>query len=60
MKDHSGDAVPVLIAGPSVRSDSVSKFEERSCINGYYRFNSGLELMNEILNLTARAEMIGS
>jgi len=60
MKDHSGDAVPVLIAGPSVRSDCIAKFEERECAKGYYRFNSGTELMNEILNLTAKAKMVGS
>ena len=60
MKDHSGDAVPVLIKGPGVRVDKVAEFGERACAKGYYRFNSGMELMNEILNLLGKAELVGS
>ena len=60
MKDHSGDAVPVLLKGPSVRADDVNEFTERTCAKGYYRFNSGIELMNEILNLMNKAELVGS
>jgi len=60
MKDHSGDAVPVLIWGPGIRSDTVDEFSERACAQGYYRFNSGIDLMNEILNLLNKAHLVGS
>ncbi len=60
LKDHSGDAVPVLICGSSVRSDSVASFDERSCANGYYRFMHANELMREIINLLGRSKIVGS
>jgi len=34
VKDHTGDPVPVVIAGPGVRSDDVKRFSERDCAKG--------------------------
>src|SRR5690606_20239492 len=34
LAEHSGDPVPVFLAGPSVRTDSVTSYGERACAAG--------------------------
>ncbi|MEM2574024.1 MAG: 2,3-bisphosphoglycerate-independent phosphoglycerate mutase [Candidatus Jordarchaeales archaeon] len=34
VKDHTGEPVPVAIAGPGIRSDDVKRFSERDCAKG--------------------------
>lgn len=34
VKEHTGDPVPIAIAGPGVRSDDVKRFSERDCARG--------------------------
>ncbi len=59
-RDHTGDEVPVLIAGPEVRSDDVTTFSERSVYKGYLNRIRALDLMTYMLNLTNRLEKYGA
>ena len=56
---HSGDPVPVLIAGFNVRRDHVKKFDEISVIRGGLHRIRGKELMNILLDVTHRAPEYG-
>ncbi|MFH1125743.1 MAG: 2,3-bisphosphoglycerate-independent phosphoglycerate mutase [Candidatus Altiarchaeota archaeon] len=60
LKTHSGDPVPLLMNGPSVRVDDVKEFGERSCAKGGLGHIKGLELMPEILNLIGKAPLVGA
>ncbi|MBI3588528.1 2,3-bisphosphoglycerate-independent phosphoglycerate mutase [Candidatus Micrarchaeota archaeon] len=60
MKNHSADAVPLLMAGPGVRKDAIRKFGERDCGRGGLGRLKGADLMPEILNIMARTPMYGS
>jgi len=58
--DHTGDPVPVVIAGPEVRTDGVTKFDERSAAKGgLCRLNSS-EVLPIMLNLMNRTEKFGA
>ena len=58
--DHTGDPVPVLIAGPEVRTDGTIKFDERSAAKGgLSRLNSS-EILPIMLNLMNRTEKFGA
>ncbi len=59
-RDHTGDEVPILIAGPEVRSDDVTTFSERSVYKGYLNRIRALDLMTYMLNLTNRLEKYGA
>ena len=57
---HSGEAVPLLIAGgPNVLVDDVKEFHERAVIHGGLGRVYGTELMPILLNLTDRARLYG-
>ncbi|NOZ82827.1 MAG: 2,3-bisphosphoglycerate-independent phosphoglycerate mutase, partial [Euryarchaeota archaeon] len=58
--DHCGDTVPVLIAGPEVRSDGVSAFSERACAAGGLGRIRGTDLMPILLDLMNRSEKYGA
>ena len=60
LKNHSGDAVPLLINGRGVRVDSIQKFGERDAAKGGMGRIRGLDLMPELLNLAGRAKMYGT
>ena len=51
---HSGDPVPVVIAGPNVRPDSVDRFDEISCARGGLHRIRGKDIMPILLSLTDR------
>jgi 2,3-bisphosphoglycerate-independent phosphoglycerate mutase len=58
--DHTGDPVPVVIAGPEVRTDCVAKFDERSAAEGgLCRLNSS-EVLPIMLNLMNMTEKFGA
>ncbi len=59
-KDHVGDDVPVLIAGPEVRSDSVRSFSERACARGGLNRIRGYDIMPILMNYLKRTPMFGS
>ncbi len=56
---HSGEPVPVVIAGPNVRRDKVEKFDEISAAEGCLGLIRGRELMSMILNYSDRAVLHG-
>ena len=56
---HSGEPVPVIMAGPSVRRDDVRKFSEIHAAKGCLGMLRGDELMLMILNFSNRGNLDG-
>lgn len=56
---HSGDAVPVLMAGALCGVDNVRSFSEKDCMAGALNVFQGKDLMPLILNFTDRANYHG-
>ncbi|MBU4386363.1 MAG: alkaline phosphatase [Actinobacteria bacterium] len=52
---HSGESVPVVIAGRNARVDAVESFDEVSCAVGSLGLISGADIMPLVLNFTDRA-----
>ncbi len=57
---HSGDPVPLLVAGPGVRADRVERFGELDCASGILGQLRGPDLMPVLLNAADRPLFIGS
>jgi 2,3-bisphosphoglycerate-independent phosphoglycerate mutase len=57
---HSGDPVPLLVAGPGVRADSVERFGELECAAGILGQLCGPDLMPVLLNAADRPLFLGS
>ena len=57
---HSGDPVPLLVAGPGVRADAVTSFGERPCAAGILGQLRGPDLMPVLLNAADRPLFLGS
>jgi 2,3-bisphosphoglycerate-independent phosphoglycerate mutase len=57
---HSGDPVPLLLAGPGVRADSVESFGELDCSRGILGHIRGPDLMPVLLNAADRPLYLGS
>ncbi|SFI33231.1 2,3-bisphosphoglycerate-independent phosphoglycerate mutase [Tindallia magadiensis] len=51
---HTGDAVPILFCGKTLRPDGVKKFDEKSVSQGSLRM-SGADLIPLIMNYTERS-----
>lgn len=60
VKDHSGDPVPILFSGPTVRVDEVDKFDERTVTKGGLGRIRGLDVMNILTNLGNLSEKFGA
>ncbi|MFQ5815475.1 MAG: 2,3-bisphosphoglycerate-independent phosphoglycerate mutase [Candidatus Hydrothermarchaeaceae archaeon] len=58
--DHTGDPVPITIAGPEVRSDGVVEFDERSAPNGGLCRIRGIDIMPILMDLMNRSEKFGA
>ena len=56
---HSGEPVPVIMAGPSVRRDDVEHFSEIQAAKGCLGLLRGAELMYMILNFSNRGNLKG-
>jgi len=56
---HSGEPVPVVFAGESVRRDGVAGFDEVSCASGALGTLRGTEMMKLVLNFLDRAKLRG-
>lgn len=56
---HSGEPVPVIMAGPSVRRDDVRRFSEIHAAGGCLGMLRGAELMLMILNFSNRGNLYG-
>ena len=57
---HSGDPVPLLVAGPGVRADRISRFGELDCAGGILGQLRGPDLMPVLLNAADRPLFLGS
>lgn len=57
---HSGDPVPLLVAGPGVRADGVTSFGELQCAEGILGRLRGPDLMPVLLNAADRPLYLGS
>jgi 2,3-bisphosphoglycerate-independent phosphoglycerate mutase len=57
---HSGDPVPLLVAGPGVRADRVRSFGELDCAEGILGQLRGPDLMPVLLNAADRPLFLGS
>jgi 2,3-bisphosphoglycerate-independent phosphoglycerate mutase len=57
---HSGDPVPIIVAGPGVRADSVESFGELYCSRGILGHLRGPDLMPLLLNAADRPLFLGS
>jgi 2,3-bisphosphoglycerate-independent phosphoglycerate mutase len=57
---HSGDPVPLLVAGPGVRADAVTSFGELDCAPGILGQLRGPDLMPLLLNGADRPLFLGS
>jgi 2,3-bisphosphoglycerate-independent phosphoglycerate mutase len=57
---HSGDPVPLLVAGPGVRADTVTSFGELDCAAGILGQLRGSDLMPVLLNAADRPLFLGS
>jgi 2,3-bisphosphoglycerate-independent phosphoglycerate mutase len=58
--DHTGDPVPITIAGPEVCSDDILKFDERSASKGGLCRIRGTDIMPILLNLMNKTEKFGA
>ena len=56
---HSGEPVPVAIAGPGVRRDKVCAFDEVNAATGCLGFLRGKELLLMLLNHADRSSLLG-
>jgi 2,3-bisphosphoglycerate-independent phosphoglycerate mutase len=56
---HSGEPVPVMLVGPTVRRDGVHAFDEVSTAGGSVGMLRGRELMLTILNHADRSALVG-
>jgi 2,3-bisphosphoglycerate-independent phosphoglycerate mutase len=57
---HSGDPVPLLVAGPGVCADAVTTFGESSCAGGILGQLRGPDLMPVLLNAADRPLFLGA
>jgi 2,3-bisphosphoglycerate-independent phosphoglycerate mutase len=56
---HSGEPVPVVVAGQNVRRDDVCAYDEISAARGCLGFLRGRELMFMLLNYADRSALVG-
>jgi len=50
-KAHSSDPVPILICGGNVKADTVKKFNEMDCGEGYLGELKGLQIMGRVMEI---------
>jgi 2,3-bisphosphoglycerate-independent phosphoglycerate mutase len=57
---HTGDPVPLLITGPEVRRDTVTKFSEHACATGGLGHLEGVDLMPLLMNYLNKTPLFGA
>ncbi|USS41499.1 2,3-bisphosphoglycerate-independent phosphoglycerate mutase [Thermococcus aggregans] len=60
VKNHSGDPVPLLIAGGGVRTDDREAFGERECMRGGIGRVRGKHIVPMMMDLMGRTEKFGA
>ncbi len=56
---HSGEPVPIAVAGPGIGRDLVTGFDEVQCAPGALGWVQGRDLMPMVLNFLDRAKLAG-
>ena len=60
IRDHSGDAIPIVFYGHGVRCDSVDRFGERPCAGGSVHRIRGGDVMNVLRSYANTIEKLGA
>ena len=60
LKQHAGDPVPLLIQGPTVRTDLSRGFDEKNCMQGGLGRISGKDLLPILMNYSGKAKLFGA
>lgn len=60
VREHTADPVPLVIAGPGVRTDDVKSFGERSCAKGGLGRIRGMELLPILVDLMGKSKKFGA
>jgi len=60
VREHTGDLVPVAIAGPGVRADDVSVYSERAAAEGGLGRIFGKELLPILIDLMGQSKKFGA
>jgi len=60
VRDHTGDPVPIAIAGIGVRVDDVRRYDEVSCARGCIGRVRGTDFLSIILDLTGKRKKWGA
>ncbi len=60
VREHTGDPVPVTIAGPGVRADDVSVYNERAAAEGGLGRILGKELLPILVDLMGQSKKFGA
>lgn len=58
--NHEADPVPIILAGPGVRTDDVKEFSERACARGGLHRIRGMDLMPIMVNLLGKSIKFGA
>ncbi len=58
--EHEGDPVPVVLAGPEVRTDDVKEFSERACAKGGLGRIRGRQFLPITMDLLGRTQKFGA
>ena len=57
---HTGDPVPLILVGPTIRNDAVSEFSERACAEGGLGHILGMAVMPMLMSAIDRSPMFGA
>jgi 2,3-bisphosphoglycerate-independent phosphoglycerate mutase len=57
---HTGEPLPLLFVGPTVRNDAVSEFSERACATGGIGHILGMAVMPMLMSAIDRSPMFGA
>lgn len=60
VRDHTGDPVPIAIAGPGVRADEVKTYDERSVAKGGLGRIRGKDLLPILVDLMGKGKKFGA
>ena len=60
VRNHTGDPVPIVIAGPEVIRDNVRCFSERDCAKGGLGRISGKDIMPILMNFLGKQRKFGA
>ncbi len=60
VRDHTGDPVPIAMAGLGVRIDDVKKYDEVSCARGCLGRIRGVDLLSTVLDLIGKRKKWGA